>query len=144
MRELIPKVREYLDQMSLPSEPSEDGLFWFKYGSTVVMIRLFENEDERGRSTFVRFVSTLLTDVDMSQALIERVLNLNTEVLFGTFLLFPEDRTLAFAATILGDKLDLEEFETALRYVARVSDDYDDVLQELAGGQRAEDLLREG
>ena len=119
-------------------------MFWFKYGSTVVMIRLFENEDERGRSTFVRFVSTLLTDVDMSQALIERVLNLNTEVLFGTFLLFPEDRTLAFAATILGDKLDLEEFETALRYVARVSDDYDDVLQELAGGQRAEDLLREG
>jgi hypothetical protein len=89
-------------------------------------------------------VATLLTGIEMSPALMERVMHLNTEVLFGTFLLFPEDETLAFAATILGDKLDLEEFETALRYVARISDDYDDILQEFIGGKRAEDLLREG
>ena len=32
----------------------------------------------------------------------------------------------------------------SLKYVAKVSDDYDDELQSLGGGQRAEDVLREG
>ena len=139
MQDLSNKVTAYLAQMGLNTQPSEDGLFWFKYGSTVVMVRLFENEGH----TFVRFLATLLTDVSFSPALVDRVLELNIEVLFGTFLVFKEDRTLAFSVTLLGDKLDFEEFEMALNYVARVSDDYDDPLQTLAGGKRAEDLLRE-
>ena len=39
---------------------------------------------------------------------------------------------------------DFDEFERSLKYVAKVSDDYDDELQSLGGGQRAEDVLREG
>ena len=62
-------------------------------------------------------------------------------MLFGAFILYSD--TLCFSATLLGDKLDFEEFETALDYVAQVSDDYDDPLQEVAGGHRAEDLLNE-
>jgi hypothetical protein len=140
MGALTQTVSRYLDKMGLNPEPSEDGLFWFKYGSTVVMVRLFEHEGH----TFVRFLATLLSEVNFTPALVDRVLELNIEVLFGTFLVFKEDRTLAFAVTLLGDKLDFEEFESALSYVARVSDDYDDPLQELAGGKRAEDILREG
>ena len=136
---LAVKVSSYLSDMGLDPQPSDDGLFWFKYGSTVVMLRLFEHQGH----TFVRFLATLLTDVDFTPALVDRVLELNIEVLFGTFLIFKEDRTLAFAVTLLGDKLDFEEFETALNYVARISDDYDDPLQALVGGKRAEDLLRE-
>jgi len=139
MRELADKVTAYLKDMGLNTQPSEDGLFWFKYGSTVVMVRLFENEGH----TFVRFLATLLTDVSFSPELLDQVLELNIEVLFGTFLVFKEDRTLAFSVTLLGDKLDFEEFEMALNYVARVSDDYDDPLQAVAGGKRAEDILRE-
>ena len=54
-----------------------------------------------------------------------------------------EDGTLAFSATLLGNNLDFDEFEKTLRYVAQVSDDYDDELQMLGGGLRAEDVLKD-
>jgi hypothetical protein len=133
------KVNNYLGQMELSPEHSEEGLYLFKYGSTVVMVSLFEESND----TFVRFASVMLKDFEPSLELLQRILRLNTEVLFGSFLLF-EDNTLSFSATLLGNHLDFAEFEMALRYVARVSDDYDDDLQSLGGGQRASDMLREG
>ena len=133
------KVNTYLGQMELSPEHSEEGLYLFKYGSTVVMISLFEESTD----SFVRFASVMLKDFEPSLELLQRLLRLNTEVLFGSFLLF-EDNTLSFSATLLGDHLDYPEFEKTLRYVAKVSDDYDDELQALGGGQRASDVLREG
>lgn len=133
------RVKTYLAEMELEPEQSDDGLYLFKYGSTVVMISLFEEAEQ----TFCRFASIMLKDFEPSLEILHRILRLNTEVLFGTFLLF-EDNTLSFSATLLGNHLDFDEFETTLRYVAKVSDDYDDELQSLGGGQRAEDVLREG
>lgn len=132
------RVRAYLGEMELAPEQSEDGLYLFKYGSTVVMISLFEEGDD----TYCRFASIMLKDFQPSLELLQRILRLNTEVLFGSFLLF-EDNTLSFSATLLGNHLDFDEFEKTLRYVAKVSDDYDDELQALGGGQRAEDVLAE-
>ena len=133
------RINAYLGEMSLAPIQSEDGLYLFKYGSTVVMISLFEEADD----SFVRFASIMLKDFEPSLELLQRILRLNTEVLFGSFLLF-EDNTLSFSATLLGNHLDFDEFEKTLKYVAKVSDDYDDELQSLGGGQRAEDVLREG
>jgi hypothetical protein len=132
------RVEAYLAEMGLDPEQSDDGLYLFKYGSTVVMVTIFA-EDE---STFCRFASIMLKDFEPSLELLQRVLRLNTEVLFGSFLLF-EDDTLSFSATLLGSHLDFDEFEKTLQYVAKVSDDYDDELQKLAGGKRAEDVLRD-
>jgi hypothetical protein len=132
------RVNAYLGEMELTPEQSDDGLYLFKYGSTVVMISLFEE----GEDTFVRFASIMLKDFEPSLELLQRILRLNTEVLFGSFLLF-EDNTLSFSATLLGNHLDFDEFERTLRYVAKVSDDYDDELQSLGGGQRAEDVLKD-
>jgi hypothetical protein len=133
------RVSNYLGEMNLAPEQAEDGLYLFKYGSTVVMISLFEE----GEDTYVRFASIMLKDFEPTLELLQRILRLNTEVLFGSFLLF-EDNTLSFSATLLGNHLDFDEFERTLKYVAKVSDDYDDELQSLGGGQRAEDVLREG
>jgi hypothetical protein len=133
------RVKAYLAEMGLEPEQSEDGLYLFKYGSTVVMISLFEESED----TFCRFASIMLKDFEPTLELLHRILRLNTEVLFGSFLLF-EDNTLSFSATLLGNHLDFAEFEKTLRYVAKVSDDYDDELQGLGGGKRAEDVLREG
>ena len=132
------RVSNYLARMGLEAQPDNNGLFLFKYGTTAVMVNLFESEE----NTFVRFASTLLTGVAPNVGLVRRILRLNAEVLFGSFLLF-EDNTLSFAATLLGNDLDFKEFETALRYVARVSDDYDDFFQEIAGGDRAFDVYGE-
>ncbi|HHO54134.1 MAG TPA: YbjN domain-containing protein [Deltaproteobacteria bacterium] len=136
LKMLEERVNAYLGEMELVPSQSEDGLYLFKYGSTVVMISLFEEGDD----TFVRFASIMLKDFEPSLELLQRILRLNTEVLFGSFLLF-EDNTLSFSATLLGNHLDYDEFERTLRYVAKVSDDYDDELQALGGGQRAEDVL---
>lgn len=139
MKLLEERVSTYLAEMELVPDQSEDGLYLFKYGSTVVMISLFEE----GEDTYCRFASIMLKDFEPSLELLHRILRLNTEVLFGSFLLF-EDNTLSFSATLLGNHLDFDEFEKSLRYVAKVSDDYDDDLQNLGGGKRAEDVLREG
>ena len=139
MQILDERVKTYLAEMQLEPEQSDDGLYLFKYGSTVVMISLFEDADQ----TYCRFASIMLKDFEPTLEILHRILRLNTEVLFGTFLLF-EDNTLSFSATLLGNHLDFDEFEVTLRYVAKVSDDYDDELQNLGGGMRAEDVLREG
>ena len=132
------RVKAYLAEMELDPARSDDGLYLFKYGSTVVMITLFEQDDE----TYCRFVAIVLKDFSPTLELLHRILRLNTEVLFGAFQLF-EDGTLAFSATLLGNNLDFDEFVKTLRYTARVSDDYDDELQALGGGLRAEDVLHE-
>jgi hypothetical protein len=129
-------VKAYMNEMGLDPQSSEDGLYLFKYGSTVVMLSMFKS----GEDTFCRFVSIVLKDVEPTLELLHRILKLNTEVLFGSFILF-DDNTLSFSATVLGNNLDFDEFATTLRYVASISDDYDDVLQDLAGGERAEDFL---
>ena len=133
------RARTYLDEMGLHPERSDDGLYLFKYGSTVVMTSFFEDVPD----TFCRFASIMLKDFETTLELLHRILRLNTEVLFGAFLLF-EDNTLSFSATILGNHLDFDEFEKTLGYVARVSDEYDDELQTLGGGLRATDVLMEG
>lgn len=139
LKVLEEKVTAYLAEMELEATRSEDGLHLFKYGSTVVMVSLFAEDSV----TYCRFASIMLKDFEPSLEILHRILRLNTEVLFGSFLLF-EDNTLSFSATILGNHLDFDEFEKTLSYVARISDDYDDELQVLGGGKRAEDVLREG
>ncbi|MCA9570574.1 MAG: YbjN domain-containing protein [Myxococcales bacterium] len=130
------RVRTYLGQMGVVADTSEEHVYLFKYGSTVVMISLFED----GEDTFCRFASIMLRDFEPTLELLQRILRLNTEVLFGSFLLF-EDNTLSFSATLLGNHLDFDEFDKTLRYVAQVSDDYDDELQAIGGGQRASDVM---
>lgn len=136
---LSERVAAYLTRMDLDVEPTDEGLFLFRHGSTVVMVSTFE----RAEHVWVRIVATMLADVTPSMALLGRLLRLNTEVLVGAFLLF-DDNTLAFSHTLSGESLDFAAFEYALTYVSRVGDDYDEELQSVAGGLRAEDILLEG
>ncbi len=137
LRALADRIGDFLIRMDVDTERTDEGIFFFKHGSTVVMMSIFEQDGHR----WVRFVATMLADVHPSMDLLGRLLRLNTEVLLGAFLLF-EDGTLAFSHTLLGDHLDFEEFEYALHYVAQVGDDYDEELQAVAGGLRAEEILR--
>ncbi|MCO4745993.1 MAG: YbjN domain-containing protein [Proteobacteria bacterium] len=120
-------VEGYLDEMDLTYEGG--GPYLFRVGRSAVVISLFTHGDD----TFCRFAAILLEDVDPTLEMLQRLLRLNTEVLFGSFLLFEED-TLAFSATLLGNHLDLDEFAKTLRYVAHVADRYADELRRLASG----------
>lgn len=133
---LADRVSDWLVRLDVDPERTAEGFWALRYGSTVVLISLFEDE---GR-TYVRFASTMLARVAPGLDLIVRLLRLNTEVLFGAFQLF-EDDTVSFTHTVCGDGLGFEDFRFTLAYVARVSDDHDEALQALAGGYRAEDLF---
>lgn len=133
---LSDRVADFLVQMDIDPDRNDENIFLLKYGSTVVMISIFE---EAGRE-YVRFASTLLVGARVQLELVLRLLRLNTEVLFGAFLLF-EDDTVSFTHTLLGDGLTFASFSHTLHYVAQVSDDHDEDLQALAGGRRAEEIL---
>lgn len=121
------KVEAYLDEMDLDYD--EGGPYLFRVGETVIVVSLFAH----GRDTFCRVVAVLFEDLEPTLELLQRLLRLNTEVLFGGFLLFEED-TLAFSCTLLGNHLDLDEFAKSLRYVALVADTYGGELARLASG----------
>ena len=131
-------IEGYPARMEMPAKATDDGIYMLRYGSTAVVIRLIQDTVTEKR--FARFSATTLSDFDVTNVLLREVIRLNNEVLFGSFRLF-EDHTLSFSTTILADHLDYEEFETSLTYVLRISDEYDDILQALVGGNRATDLL---
>lgn len=129
-------VLDHLARLGVEPQRTDEGIYLLKYGSTVLMISIFEDDGH----AFVRIASTLLVGVRTDLELLTRLLRLNTEVIYGAFLLF-EDDTLSFAHTLLADELDAAAFEHALLYVAKLSDDHDEDLQALAGGRRAEEVL---
>lgn len=135
---LSDRVSDFLGRLGLDADRNQEGIHLLRYGSTVVMISIFRDQDH----VYARFAATVLVGAHPKLELVTRLLRLNTEVLFGAFLLF-EDDTVAFAHTLLGDHLDFEAFRHVLEYVARVSDDHDEELQVIGGGDRAEDVLAE-
>jgi hypothetical protein len=130
------QVDGWLLQRGLAGDVSPDGFWLARFGSTVVMLSLFEDE---GR-LHLRFCSVLVSGAQTSLDLVLRLLRLNNEVLFGAFQVF-DDQTLAFTHTVVAEGLSEAAFHATLLYVARVADDHDEELQALAGGQRAEDVL---
>jgi hypothetical protein len=144
IRALNDQISDYLVRMDIDPDRNDEGIFVLKYGSTAVLISLFEDGPREGSTdeskAYVRLASALLSDARPELGLVLRLLRMNTEVLFGAFQLF-EDNTVSFTHTLFGDTLGFDEFKHALEYVARVSDDHDEELQEVAGGARVEDVL---
>lgn len=138
---LSDQVEDWLGRMGMPTPSSYDRKFLVRFGSTVVVISLFEATGPTGqKDCFVRMVAILLSGVKLKLDVLTRLLRLNTRVLFGSFQFF-DDETLCFSHTLMADKLTAETFTHALLYVGRVGDDHDEALQALAGGNRAEELL---
>ena len=130
------RIQTWLGQLGLDFESEPEGPMILKHGSTLVFVSTFED----GEHTFCRIAAMLLQDVDASLDLLRHLLRLNTEVLFGGFLLF-ETNTLAFSATLLGNELEDEVFVPTLNYVAHISDTFDDLLHGLGGGRRGVDII---
>ena len=84
LRQLADRVSDFLVRMDIDPDRNGEGIFLLKYGSTVVMISIFEDDDH----SFVRFASTLLSGARPQLELVMRLLRMNTEVLFGAFLYY--------------------------------------------------------
>ncbi|MBM2813340.1 MAG: hypothetical protein HW421_102 [Ignavibacteria bacterium] len=131
----IERVSSYLKN-NFPDHLSfGNGSFTIQRGSSQIMIivRPFTDDD-----TCVECLANVVSGAKISTELMRFLLRKNAELHFGSFSLLFDD-TIAFSHTVNGKNLDENELNTAVVSVAIISDYYDDIIVEMAGGKRASD-----
>lgn len=131
------RVQKFLEEHYGGFEHHPDWGFHGPFGSARVFVDVLPVLDD---STAVRASSPVLSDIDLSDELAVRLLPLETATPFGSFIYVPARREVWFQHVVLGDDLDLTEFEQAIDVVATTADDHDDELQAEFGGKRYADL----
>ncbi len=139
INETIEKVKAILDKHFPEHLSFANGQFTLPFGSTqlVIIVRPFTDDD-----TCVECMSQLVTGANIDLELTKYLLRKNAELHYGAFgLLF--DDTITFSHAITGANLDENELLSTINSVATISDYYDDIIVDMAGGKRAIDLLNE-
>ncbi len=131
------RVQKFLEEHYGGFEHHPDWGFHGPFGSARVFVDVLPVLDD---STAVRASSPVLSDIDLSDELAVRLLPLETATPFGSFIYVPARREVWFQHVVLGDDLDLTEFEQVIDVVATTADDHDDELQSEFGGKRYADL----
>ena len=116
-----------------------NGTYTIMRGSTQVMVivRSFTNVD-----CVVECTAHVVTGAEIDDELMRFLLRKNAELHFGSFALLFDD-TISFSYSLAGRNLDPNEFITAMNSVAMISDYYDDIIVNMAGGKRALDVAGE-
>ena len=133
----ISKVNDILTKKYPDHIAFGDGAFTISRGSTQVMIivRPFTNDE-----ACVECIANTVMGAKVSPDLMHFLLRKNSELHFGSFaLLF--DNTITFSHSFADHCLDVGQLEITLDSVATISDYYDDIIVDLAGGKRALDIL---
>jgi hypothetical protein len=131
------RVRRFLTDRFGEFQHDPNWGFHGAFGSARVFVDVMPVLED---STAVRASSPVLSDVDLSDELAVRLLELENERPFGSFSYLPQRREVWFEHVILGDDLDRVELESAIEVVAEVSDGNDDALASAFGGRRYADL----
>jgi hypothetical protein len=85
--------------------------------------------------------SYVVTGAELTPELMRYLLTENAGMRFGAFGL-DEEGDIIFEHTIVGSTCDQKELESSVVHVARTADDYDDLIVERWGGERALDQVR--
>ncbi|MFA6571031.1 MAG: YbjN domain-containing protein [Bacteroidota bacterium] len=139
INEAVRKTTESVDKILKENFPSHlsfgNGTYTITRGSSqvIIVVRHFVKNE-----TIVECMSNVVTGAKVTPEIMKFLLRKNAELHFGSFgLLF--DDTITFSHAITGTNLDDNELITTLNSVAFISDYYDDVIVEMAGGKRAAD-----
>ena len=111
--------------------------FYLKYGSTVLEISIDPYEDD---NAVIEVLAFCVQGVEPTYELLLELLRLNSEVPLGAFSMV--DRDIFFSHSILGRRLQPEQFIASLDSVASISDLYDEKLVSKYGGETALERLR--
>jgi len=133
----VEKVTNFLNKHYPDNLNFGNGSFTISSGSTQVMIviRPFTYSE-----TCVEIVSNVVTGAKISEELLRFLMQKNAELHFGSFgLLF--EGTICFSYSLTGSCIEESQFITSLQAVSLISDHYDDIIVEMAGGKRASDDL---
>lgn len=116
--------------------------FFAKRGSAVVGIRVLPWETDQGEDALVLIEAGVVEGAALTADLLAQLLEFNHAATFGAFGVSPEDGTITVHHCLLGSALSREALIPALLEVARIADEWDDVIVEQAGGATAVDRLR--
>jgi len=137
IKETIDKVSNYLTEFHSDHISFGDGSFTVSRGSsqTMIIVRPFTKTE-----ACVECIANVVTGANITPNLMRFLLRKNSELHFGGFgLLF--DDTITFSRSFSSSAMDSDEFKVTLNAVAIISDYYDDIIVDLAGGKRARDIL---
>jgi hypothetical protein len=108
------------------------------YGSAFAQIGIFPwGEDDAVITTR----SYVVTDVELNPELLHYLLHENAGMRFGAFGI-DDEGDIIFEHTIVGSGCDQKELESSVIHVARTADEYDDLIVDRWGGERALDQIR--
>jgi hypothetical protein len=137
--ETFHKVREYLGELfEEPYHDPENDHFYVRYGTTVLEISV----DSQGPDeAVVHIMSYCVQDVEIEEDLLLGLLELNHELLCGSFSVVGND--IYFSHSLFGRSLEPRDLLRAITSVATVADDYDDRIVARYGGQTALEKIQD-
>lgn len=119
------------------------GLFMAKRGSAVVGVRVSPYDDDNDDETMVEVLAHVVEGANLMRAdLLRQLLEFNHESAYGAFGI-RDGGLITYHHCLLGSTLSQDELLDVVYEVAKVADDWDDVIVEQAGGSTAVDKLRE-
>ena len=137
--ETFKKVKEYLGELfEEPYHDPENNHFYVRYGTTVLEIAV---EPYGSEEAVVNIMSYCVQDVELEEDLLLGLLELNHQLLCGSFSLVGND--IFFAHSLYGKGLEPRDLLRAITSVATVADDYDDRIVARYGGQTALEKIQD-
>ena len=137
--ETFHKVKEYLGELfEEPYHDPENDHFYVRYGTTVLEISV---EPYGPEEAIVTIMSYCVQDVEMEEDLLLGLLELNHQLLCGSFSVVGND--IFFAHSLFGSSLEPRDLLRAITSVATLADDYDDRIVARYGGQTALEKIQD-
>lgn len=136
--EVFEKVELYLGELFEDIyHDDETDHFYVRYGSTVLEVSV----DPYGPDeVVVMFTSYCVRGVRADQELLRHLLELNHTLPFGSFSLVGDE--VYFQHALFGRTLERPNLLNAVASVSTIADEYDDLIAEKFGGERALDRIR--
>jgi hypothetical protein len=137
--ETFNRVKEYLGELfEEPYHDPDNNHFYVRYGTTVLEIAV---EPYGSEEAMVNIMSYCVQDVELEEELLLGLLELNHQLLCGSFSLVGND--IFFAHSLFGTSLTPRDLLRAINSVATLADDYDDRLVARYGGQTALEKIQD-
>jgi len=138
-QETFTKVKEYLGEFfEEPYHDPENNHFYVRYGTTVLEISV---EPYGSEEAIVTVMSYCVQDVEMEEDLLLGLLELNHQLLCGSFSVVGND--IFFAHSLFGSTLEPRDLLRVITSVANLADDYDDRIVARYGGQTALEKIQD-
>ncbi len=144
------RVAELLAELGEAFQRHGEAGFYAKRGSAIVGIRVLPWEepadgvsDGAGGDALVLIEAGVVEGATLTVDLLSQLLEFNHGSTFGAFGVSPGDGTITVHHSLLGSAVTRDSLIPAVLEVARIADDWDDVIVEQAGGATAVDRLQE-